>query len=140
MAKLSEKIQVELDSISQVLSELEKIRNKKSKSTVELAGIATFIHNFYNGIENILNQILKEKNVMVPKTESWHKDLLVKSVEQAIISEQLKIDLSEYLAFRHFFVHAYGFMLKEEDLILLINNIDQVFVTFKDNIEKYLTD
>lgn len=140
MAKLSQRIQVELDNISQVLLELGKIRNKKSKSTVELAGIATFIHNFYNGVENILNQILKEKNVIVPKTESWHKNLLVTSLQYAIISEQLKINLSEYLAFRHFFVHAYGFMLKEEDLISLVNNIDEVFVAFKDSIKNFIAE
>ena len=53
MAKLSEKIQAELDNIIQVLAEINKIKDKK-KSTAELAGLATFLHNFYSGIENIL--------------------------------------------------------------------------------------
>jgi FtsZ-binding cell division protein ZapB len=42
MAKLSEKIQAELENITKVLGEINKIKDKKKKSTAELAGLATF--------------------------------------------------------------------------------------------------
>ena len=140
MASLSQRIKVELDNISQVLTEIERIKGKENKATVELAGIATFIHNFYSGIENILNQILREKNITVPKTESWHKSLLALSIENEIITKHLRDTLSEYLAFRHFFVHAYGFMLEERELLALVNNIDNAFIEFNEAIKKYLID
>ena len=54
MASLNDRIQAELDNINLVLRELNLIKDKENKSTAELAGMATFIHNFYSGIENIL--------------------------------------------------------------------------------------
>lgn len=139
MAKLSERIQAELDNVSLVLNEIEKLKKKKKKSTAELAGLATFIHNFYNGIENILNQILKEENITVKKSETWHKDMLKISADNKVITEELKLELTGFLAFRHFFVHAYGFMIREDDLKVLIDKADSVFLLFKENIAQYLT-
>lgn len=87
---------------------------------------ATFLHNIYNGIENILKQVLKAKKIRVPKSEIWHKKLLDLAVSHGIISEQLSDELREYLAFRHFFVHGYGFMLEETYLEELAKNIPDV--------------
>ena len=137
MAKLSEKIQAELENISKVLGEINKIKDKKKKSTAELAGLATFLHNFYSGIENILNQILKEKNITIAKSDAWHKDLLKVSFENNIISEELKIKLTTYLGFRHFFVHAYGFMLRENDIKNLTEKTEEVLKAFTTSISKY---
>jgi len=138
MANLQQRIEVEIANISKVIEEIKNIKDKKDKSTVELAGIATFVHNFYNGIENILKQILLEKDVSIPQIESWHKDLLELSMQNKIITKQLRNNLSEYLAFRHFLVHAYVFTLKQRQLLPLVNDIDNVFVEFKENIREYL--
>lgn len=139
MAKLAEKIKVELDNISQVIAEINKIKDKKKKSTAELAGLATFLHNFYSGIENILNQILKEKNISVSKSDAWHKDLLKLASENNIISDDLKIELTAYLGFRHFFVHSYGFMLRENDIKNLTDKAEEILNSFKESISKYST-
>ncbi|MBA7537315.1 hypothetical protein ES705_29582 [subsurface metagenome] len=92
------------------LDEINKVKDKENKTKIELAGIATFLYNFYNGIENILKQILSGENINIVKTEFWHKTLLEVSVENQIISPEFKNSLSAYLAFRHFFVHSYGFV------------------------------
>jgi uncharacterized protein YutE (UPF0331/DUF86 family) len=102
-----------------------------------LAAIATFIHNIYNGIENILKQVLRAKGTEIPKSDTWHKDLLNLSVSLGIIPEKLSDDLYEYLTFRHFFVHAYGFMLEEAHLENLANNITNVWLQFLSVINKY---
>ena len=57
---------------------------RTEKTVIELAAIATFLHNTYNGIENILKQILISREIMVPKSEKWHKDLLNKSLSSGI--------------------------------------------------------
>ncbi len=49
---------------------------REEKTVIELAAIGTFLHNIYNGIENILKQIIVAKNVEMPMSGTWHKDLL----------------------------------------------------------------
>ena len=100
--------------------------------------MGTFLHNIYNGIENILKQILKAKDVEIPKSDTWHKDLLNLSVSPEIISEKLSDKLYEYLTFRHFFVHAYGFSLEESLLEDLANNIPEIWAQFLLEIDKHL--
>ena len=49
MADIPYKIRLEMDNISTVLSELEKVDDTSTLSMLELAGVATFLHNTYNG-------------------------------------------------------------------------------------------
>lgn len=59
--RLKEYCEAEFENIDTVVSELfSVVRAKESGyALAELAAIATFIHNFYNGIENILKKPLK---------------------------------------------------------------------------------
>jgi hypothetical protein len=41
--------------------------------------MGTYLMNFYNGIENILKRITKEYYLVMPKGESWYKELIVLS-------------------------------------------------------------
>lgn len=123
MVDLTRKIAAEKENVERALGNLKEATARKEKSHVELAAIATFLHNVYNGIENILKQVLKSKGTEIPKSETWHKELLDLSVSLGIIPEKLSDQLYEYLTFRHFFVHAYGFMLEEAHLESLTNNI-----------------
>ncbi|MCZ7402301.1 MAG: hypothetical protein O8C61_08775 [Candidatus Methanoperedens sp.] len=56
-----------------------------------------------------------------------------------IESEELSDQHYEYLTFRHFFVHAYGFMLDEAHLEVLANNIPDTWMQFTKEIEKRKT-
>ena len=134
MADLHEKVNVEFENISAVLKELVKIKDKNSISTVELAGMGTFLHNFYTGVENILKQILISRCISIPESGSWHRDLLILSSEQSIITENMRNKLAKYLAFRHFFVHAYGFTLDKKELDLLVDNVFEIYNAFKEEI------
>lgn len=138
MANLRERVSVEMENISIVLEELEKTKDKPDKTPVELAGIGTFLHNIYNGIENILKQILSSQGIQIPSSNSWHQDLLIQAADKGIITETTKKQLAKYLAFRHFFIHAYGFLLDEEELKLLTNNVFDVYSSFKTEIEAFL--
>lgn len=137
MGNLSKEILAEKENVENVLNNLKEAMSRTEKTVIELSAIATFLHNIYNGIENILKQILKGKNIKISRSETWHKDLLSLSVSLGIISEKLSDDLYEYLTFRHFFIHAYGFMLEEAQLEDLSNNISKVWSQFLMEIERF---
>jgi len=46
--------------------------------------------------------------------------------------------LYEYLTFRHFFLHAYGFMLVEDQLKDLAENISDIWSQFEQEIQNYI--
>ncbi|HAW50245.1 TPA: hypothetical protein DCX16_04790 [bacterium] len=139
MANVKESVNVELENISTVFIELKKIKDKPNKTIVELAGIGAFLHNIYTGIENVLKQILKFKGISIPISNSWHRDLLMLASDKEIITEDTKKKLADYLAFRHFFVHAYGFLLDEQELKRLVDNIFETYSIFKEEIDAYLS-
>ena len=106
MVDINRQVAAEKENVEKALGNLRDAMGRREKSVVELAAIATFIHNIYNGIENILKQVLKAKGTEIPKSDTWHKDLLNLSVSLGIIPEKLSDNLYEYLTFRHFlFMH-----------------------------------
>ncbi|MEW6607063.1 MAG: hypothetical protein AB1414_06360 [bacterium] len=136
MGNLSKEILAEKENVEIALSNLREAMDREEKSVVELAAIGAFLHNIYNGIENILKQILKARDVEIPKSDTWHKDLLNLSISLGVISERLSDELYEYLTFRHFFVHAYGFSLEESPLEDLANNIPEIWLQFVEEIRE----
>jgi hypothetical protein len=139
--QLSEYCDAEFENIDSVLSELTLVvKPKKQKySIADLAAIATFIHNCYNGIENILKRILVYLNIDTKETHTWHKDLLKTSFDKKIVSENLYNALSNYLSFRHFFVHAYSFTLRWEELKPLANSLKDTVEEFRTAIHDYIS-
>ncbi len=140
MVDLTRKIAAEKENVEKALDNLQDAMGRKVKSTIELAAIATFLHNIYNGIENILKQVLKAKGIEIPKSETSHKDLLELSVSIGIIPAKLSDQLYEYLTFRHFFVHSYGFMLEHNHLQDLSENILDVWLQFVSAVESNAAD
>lgn len=138
--QLKEYCEAEFENIDTVVSELFSIvkAKKSGYSIAELAAIATFIHNFYNGIENILKRVLSIIQIEMKDTPTWHKDLLKISSDMRIITNDLHNTLTNYLSFRHFFVHAYGFTLRWEDLEPLVNGLKETLKKFKSAIYDYI--
>ncbi len=137
MATLKDKIAAEIEILDQIFLEIPSHENLPNLSTLELAGVATLLHNFYNGIENIIKQILLSKGEQIPVSGSWHKDLLNLAVNRKIISDDLKEKLKEYLAFRHFFSHAYALDLYPERMETLVEKSSGIYTLFKKEIDVF---
>lgn len=137
MADYREYINAEYEAIEKALSSL-PIKPLFKLSKLELAGVAAFLHNFYNGIENIIKQAFRIKNIQIPQGDSWHRDLLLKATEENVISEALSNELKRYLAFRHFFSHGYALDLSHDRMEPLISDASKVFKSFKQEIHKLL--
>lgn len=138
MANLKEKAEAEFENIEQALNEMPAYTQLPNLSILELAGVATLIHNFYNGIENVLKQIFIARNIPLPAGDAWHKDLLNNAVENEIISLKAKEMLKEYLAFRHFFSHAYALDLYPQRIEPLVEKCEAIYLLFKDEINKHI--
>ncbi len=95
-------------------------------SELELAGVAALLHSFYNGVENVLKQLLTARGVALPAGESWHKELLALANDQRILSATLFECLKLYLAFRHYFSHGYMLDLEPERMESLVKELPGV--------------
>ena len=138
MADYRLRIEAEYESIENSLSALPSLP-LPTLSILELAGVGALLHNFYNGIENILRQVFQSKAFSIPQGDSWHRDLLLTATERGILSADLLDDLKRYLAFRHFFGHGYALNLSPEPMEPLVRDAKSVFKRFKDEIENVLT-
>lgn len=128
------RVEAEYEAIESTLSALPD-RPLPTLSRLELAGVAALLHNFYNGIENVLKQVFQAKALPIPQGESWHRDLLIAAIEKGILSNRLLDDLKRYLAFRHFFGHGYALDLSPERMASLVGDAMSVFTKFKGEIE-----
>ena len=138
MDKLAEEIAIEREYITQTLSTLRKALERPEKSDIELTAIGACLHHCYNGIENILKRVLKFQKILIPDSPSSHKDLLDIALQQGLISDEVSENLDSYRGFRHFFVHGYGAMLREEDLEPLALKLPDVWSQFYSEIEEYI--
>ena len=138
--QLKEYFEAEFEKIEAVKSELfAVVRDEKLEySTAELAAIATFIHNIYNGFESLLKRTLAAYRIKIEDSPTWHKDLLKTSSDMGIISNEIYVALSDYLSFRHFFVHAYSFTLKWEELKPLVDGIEEILGKFRSAVYNFI--
>ncbi|MBI5383275.1 MAG: hypothetical protein HZA90_01165 [Verrucomicrobia bacterium] len=138
MGSLREKVEAELEQMDQALRELPGTRRVKKLSVLELGGTASLLSSLYHGVENILKQGLLAAGVALPSGAAWHRDLLQSACEHGMVSREIRDRLAPYMAFRHFFTHAYGFDLDPEQLAPLIREVRAVFGCFKREARRFV--
>jgi hypothetical protein len=134
MASYRLRVEAEYDAIESTLSALPD-RPLSELSQLEVAGVAALLHNFYNGIENVLKQVFLARSLPIPQGDSWHRDLLLTAAGRAILSEELLNSLKRYLAFRHYFTHAYALELFPQRMEPLAEDALNVFSEFRRQID-----
>lgn len=128
-------IEAEYEAIERTLSAFPE-RPLSDLTELELAGVAAMLHNFYNGLENVIKQSLKARNIEIPSGASWHRTLLLTVEHADILSVPLVEKLKQYLAFRHFFSHAYALDLYPERMTPLVDDVTETFASFRTEIDK----
>lgn len=128
-----------LESYGSVLEQCKEIE----LGLIELTAVASALHSFYNGIENMLLMISKSFGEAILDQSQWHRTLLIQMAEptkerKPVISDSLEIKLLEYLGFRHFYRHTYSFILEWSELKKLVDPLTETWKQFKDEIEIFL--
>ena len=59
MAKLAERVNAEFENVDAVVARVPSESELPNLSDLELAGVAAMVHSFYNGMENILKQVMR---------------------------------------------------------------------------------
>jgi uncharacterized protein YutE (UPF0331/DUF86 family) len=132
------RIEAEFEAIQKTLESL-PLNDLSSLSSLEIAGTAALLHNFYNGIENVIKQLICSKKLELPSGSSWHKELIELAENRGLMSFELCQSLRRYLAFRHFFSHAYALDLETEKIKPLLDSCSEVYSKFKSEVDSIIS-
>jgi uncharacterized protein YutE (UPF0331/DUF86 family) len=138
MANVRERVAAEIENIEEVLGGMPSAEALGRLSGLELAGVAALLHSFYNGVENVLKQVLRSRGEALPSGPSWHRDLVDLARRTGILSEAGHRGIRPYVAFRHFFSHGYACDLDPERLAPLVHDLRTVYETVKADIYRSL--
>ncbi len=86
----------------------------------------------------------KGTSTSLPSSTRWHQELLEQMAapsakRPALIEPQLKDELTDYLAFRHFFRHSYPMQLNWDLLKPLVKRFMSVWKRFEEQITNFLS-
>ena len=105
--------------------------------------IGYYLHNFYNGCENIFRAIARFfENDLGPQT--WHADLLKRmtlAIEQyrpAVIDEELYLLFEDFRGFRHVYRHSYSFELDWDRERLVARKLPRAGSLLRVQVEAFL--
>lgn len=133
--KLVALIRDEIGLVDRLFNEYEDLLDKSQKAApdkVEKAALATILHSFYNGLENIFSTIAREVDREVPSGERSHRQLLDQMVvptqeREAVLTGSTALRLTDFLGFRHFFRHSYSFFLDWERMQPLVEAASELW-------------
>ena len=126
----------ELIDKSQVLFSLCKNREP---DFIEITAIGGILHSFYNGLENIFVLIGKTLDFDFKSSPQWHRNLVDCMFTQSdFLPSNLRLLLTEYMGFRHFYRHTYGYTIKWEKCSHLFLRLADFWQTVKMAVTKYI--
>ena len=146
--KLKAKLTFEISQIDKLFDECKPLFDLckiKEPDFIEMSAAAMVLHSFYNGIENMIVLIIKNYNEEFPDGYKWHAELLEKAFisnknRKQIFQDEIKKILEEYMKFRHFVRHTYGFQLEWTRMEKLISGIDTLWKKIKENVNGFIED
>jgi len=143
---LKQKIQYEITQIDKLIADAKPLFNLckiKQPDFIEISAAALVLHSFYNGVENILIMIIKYYDGKLPNSNKWHMELLDKAFtfnenRKQIFDNNLQKTLDEYMKFRHFVRHTYGYKIKWDQMEELVIGINNFWENIKENIINFM--
>ena len=137
------KIAFEISQIDELIEKSSVLLQKcilQEPDFIELNAAGAILHSYYNGLESIFLLIRKNIDKTVLSSERWHSELLksmftATETRRPLFEKKLYDQLVDYMGFRHFFRHTYGYHLRWDLIKPLLMNIKENWNTVKSNIE-----
>lgn len=139
-------VRFEIEQVDQLLETYADLLERVQVNTpdlIEVTAVASVLHSFYNGLENIFLAIVKGIDTDVPTGAQWHRDLLTWMAEstanrEAVLSTEAVRRLADYLGFRHFYRHSYSLYLEWRELEKLVTPLVEVWEQTKGELWAFL--
>ena len=146
LERLLSEIRYEIQQLDGLFKSYEELLGRvrvREPNLVETTAVASVLHSFYNGVENLFIRISKEIDKNIPAGGRWHRELLTRmaapgAVRPAVISTELARRLADYLSFRHFYRHSYSFFLDWGELESLALNLEGVWSRVKSELTQFV--
>jgi predicted nucleotidyltransferase len=116
----------------------------EAPSQFVMHALASYLHQFYTGCERIFERIAVSLDGGLPGGAFSHANLLAQmarelpGIRPAVSHEALWLRLQDYLAFRHFFRHAYGYTLEWAKLRPLVADMAATRTDLQDQLAAFL--
>lgn len=132
----------QLDLLFTTYADLFARVQQQPPNVVEIAALATVLHSFYNGVESIFLVVARQLDQSVPVDPRWHRVLLNQMSQPtptrpAVISAAVETRLTDYLAFRHYFRHAYTFMLDWARMEPLVQGLSSMYQSLRHELDTF---
>ncbi len=131
-----------INELLEAYADLLALVERQPPDLVQITALASVLHYFYNGLESIFATIAKEVDSEFPTGDRWHRDLLAQMGQNnerrtAVLSPDILIKIQNYLAFRHYYRHAYSFFLRWQELRELVLPLASVWEQTKSDLEGF---
>lgn len=113
-------------------------------SQFAMNALASYLHQSYTGCERVLERIAVVVDGGLPGGAYSHANLLAQmarerpGIRPAVLQEALWLRLQDYLAFRHFFRHAYGYTLEWAKLHPLVVGMPATLTDVQEQLRAFL--
>lgn len=146
--RLNAEIAVELELIEETLAHLEDLLRQvtgEGPSHHQLAAMSAYLVDFYNGVENTLKRILRDRAKGVPDGPDWHVRVLsMFGPDPApglprLLDRELLSGLDTYRALRHLIVHGYSVSLRWDRMRPAAEGAGRVFESLRSRLREFMT-
>lgn len=145
-AALAARINAELLDLERTVKRAIEWKERATRSNDEAywSSVAMALHSCYTGIERVFEDIARTVDRMLPSSSHWHRELLwqmmgeVPDIRPAVIRQETRDCLEEYLRFRHLVRNAYTFNFRPGRLQELVNDLPACWKLVRDDLEAFI--
>jgi hypothetical protein len=145
---LANRIHRELELLEIIVERCERAKARSVQNIADrdlyVAAIALHLHDFYSGIERVLEMIAVDVDDNVPMGRAWHRELLTQmtldlsDIRPAVLTSGTVQALDEYLRFRHVVRNVYAFRLETEKVMPLVTQLRTTYEKLSLDLEVFM--